>query len=154
MEATQSSIPLDVLLLFSSGTAKRQFPAGTVLMRQEGVGDCMHVIVSGRVRVEREEPDIKGPILLSELGPGDVVGEIGVVMGSGRTATVTAIEDTETVEFRARRRPSWKPLPVSREIAAPILDVAGHRLHLIRLVAEAVRRQQAHSEDRGTQGAA
>lgn len=70
-------------------------------MRQGEVADVMHVITSGQVRVERTHPDLLGSIMLAELGPSEVVGEIGVLDGEPRTATVIATEDTDTLEISA-----------------------------------------------------
>ena len=77
----------------------RAFEAGEVLMRQGEDADSMYVILSGRVRVERDAPGQSGPALLAELGANDVVGEIGVLDGGARTATVTAMEPTRTLEL-------------------------------------------------------
>jgi NTE family protein len=77
----------------------RTFEAGEVLMRQGQEADAMYVILSGRVRVERDAPGQPAPALLAELGANDVVGEIGVLDGGARTATVTAIEQTRTLEL-------------------------------------------------------
>ena len=147
MKETTSGVPMDVLLSFACRTNIRHFEAGSVLMRQGDDSDCMHVIVSGQVRVEREEPRLGNPILLAELGPGEIVGELGVVLGAPRSATVTALEDTETMKLRAISRSSWKRLPVPREQAAPLLNVAGRRLAMNRLVAETVRRQKGRAEE-------
>ena len=77
----------------------RTFEAGDVLMRQGEAADSMYVILSGRVRVDRDAPGQSVPALLAELGANEVVGEIGVLDGGARTATVTAIEETRTLEL-------------------------------------------------------
>ena len=77
----------------------RTFEAGEVLMRQGEDADAMYVILAGRVRVERDAPGHSAPALLAELGANDVVGEIGVLDGGPRTATVTAVEQTRTLEL-------------------------------------------------------
>ena len=143
MVQSSSGISLDVLAAFADQPVKRHFVAGSELLHQGDVSDCMHIIVSGRVRVERNEPNIDGPILLGEYGPGEVMGEMGVVTGALRSATVLALEDTETLEFRVRRGRRGRTLPVSREKAALLLELVGHRLHMIRLTREAVQRRQA-----------
>ncbi len=79
----------------------RVFPNGDVLMRQGEKAEAMYVILSGRVRVERSHPDLLEPVLLAELGSGEVVGEMGLVDGEPRSATVTAIADTDTLELDA-----------------------------------------------------
>ena len=77
----------------------RTFEAGDILMRQGEESDAMYVILSGRVRVERDAPGQSEPALLAELGANEVVGEIGVLDGGARTATVTALEQTRTLEL-------------------------------------------------------
>lgn len=77
----------------------RTFEAGDALMRQGEDADAMHVILSGRVRVERTAAGESAPIVLAELGASEVVGEIGVLDGGPRTATVTALEETQTLEL-------------------------------------------------------
>jgi CRP/FNR family transcriptional regulator len=68
-------------------------------MRQGEASDTMHVIVSGRVRVERQGEGPQKPLQLAELGPNEVVGEVGILDGGARTATVTALTETRTLEL-------------------------------------------------------
>lgn len=58
-------------------------PAGRVLFTQGDTADELFVVVSGRVRVERD-----GTVLASR-GPGEFFGEIALVAGGSRTATAT-----------------------------------------------------------------
>jgi CRP-like cAMP-binding protein len=58
----------------------------------------MWVILSGKVSVVREHPDLASPVPLAILGPGEVVGEMGLLDGDPRSATVSAIEPTVTME--------------------------------------------------------
>lgn len=78
----------------------RRFGAGETLMRQGETSRTMYVITSGRVRVERWLPDERS-VTLAELGMGDVVGEMGLLDGAPRSATVTALEDVEALEIHA-----------------------------------------------------
>jgi len=78
----------------------KHFAAGAVIMRQGEASDALHVITRGRVRVERGQPG-ETPLVLAELGPGDVIGEMGLLDNTLRSATVTALEDTETLEIHA-----------------------------------------------------
>jgi CRP-like cAMP-binding protein len=68
-------------------------------MTQGELSTTMHVIVAGKVRAERTHPDLLVSVVLAELGPGEVVGEMGVLENEPRSATVTALEPTETVEL-------------------------------------------------------
>ncbi len=76
---------------------------GEVLFREGDSGDNLYVIASGRLRVEKARGEINQKI--SSLGPGEFVGEMSVLTGCGRSATVIAEEasdlmpyDSETLE--------------------------------------------------------
>lgn len=75
--------------------------SGHVLFRQGDVGGDAFVVLRGRLRVEREGPD--GPILVRELARGDLVGEFALLTGERRSATVTAIRDSELGRIRRAR---------------------------------------------------
>ena len=80
--------------------ARRRFAQGAVLMRQGDPSLSLYVILSGRVCVERTT-ESGTSLTLAELGPDELVGEMGVLDGEPRTATVTALADTETLELQA-----------------------------------------------------
>lgn len=77
---------------------RRVFGDGEELMRQGAEASSMFVILSGKVSVVREHPDLSSPIILAHLGPGEIVGEMGLLDGEPRSATVTAVEETVTME--------------------------------------------------------
>lgn len=62
------------------------FAAGDDIVRQGEPGTGFFIIVTGRAQVVRDGD------VLRELGPGDFLGEIALVDGNPRTATVTALE--------------------------------------------------------------
>jgi len=70
-----------------------RYDAGDTLCRQGERGVAMFVIAEGRVRVEEEMPD-GTQVLLGHLGPSAVVGEMAVIDGEERMATVVAEEPT------------------------------------------------------------
>ena len=106
---------------------RREFPAGAVLMHEGDPSDCVHYLLSGRVRVERRSGNGR-QVTVAELDAGEVVGEMGVITGQPRNATVVAIEDTRTLELRPRRSASWKPLPVSMELGPVLIKIMRRRL--------------------------
>ncbi len=63
--------------------------AGTVVLAEGALPDHLYVVRSGRLRVTTAAAGA-GPI--PDLGPDDVFGEIGLLRGMPRTATVTAVE--------------------------------------------------------------
>ncbi len=95
-------IPADGLRWLAAAAHVRQFDAGAVLMRQGDPAPTLHVVVAGRVRIVEAESVLPGGRLeLALLGPGEVVGEMGVLDGAPRSATVTAVEATTTLELPA-----------------------------------------------------
>jgi predicted signal transduction protein with EAL and GGDEF domain len=79
----------------------RTFPAHSRLMQQGEPSDVVFVLITGRVRVERGEEGGTDTIVLAELGPGETVGEMGALERLPRSATVIALEETETIELSA-----------------------------------------------------
>jgi CRP-like cAMP-binding protein len=61
-------------------------PAGSRLTREGAFGQEFFVIIEGSVRVERDGRE------LNTLGPGDFLGEIALLDGKPRSATVTTVE--------------------------------------------------------------
>ncbi len=91
-------LSLDGFARLAAAGERRVFNAGDELMRQGDEANTMFVILSGRVSVVREHPDLSSPIVLAFLGPGEIVGEMGLLDGEPRSATVEAVEDTITME--------------------------------------------------------
>jgi len=77
----------------------RMVPAGTLLLRQGAPSPSLHVLLWGRVRVESTVPGTATAVVLGELGPGEVVGEMGLLEQAPRSATVVALEPTTTLEL-------------------------------------------------------
>lgn len=73
----------------------RKFSAGETLCREGDPASTIFVVHKGRVKVS------KGAAAqdVVELGPGAHVGEIGMLLESDSTATVTALEETEVLGF-------------------------------------------------------
>lgn len=69
----------------------RSFGAGEALLRQGGASRALFVIATGRVRVVMTTAG-GDELLVAVLGPGATVGELSVLDGQPRSATVIAIE--------------------------------------------------------------
>lgn len=72
---------------------------GTTVFRQGDPGGSVYVIRAGRVRVLKESHGRKR--VVTTLGPGDFFGEMAVVTGRPRSATVEVIEDAELLRVPA-----------------------------------------------------
>jgi len=98
-------------------------PAGTEIIRQGDPADRFYVILSGTVDVSRAEQAGAPPARLRGLGPDDAFGELGLLTGAARSATVTA----ETpVRLLALDAPAFLDLVTAGPELAPRL-LALHR---------------------------
>jgi len=71
-------------------------PAGRVLVEQGRLGHDCYVIVSGSADVTRDANTI------ATLGPGDTIGELAVLDGGPRTATVIATTELDLLVLGQR----------------------------------------------------
>jgi ABC-type lipoprotein export system ATPase subunit/CRP-like cAMP-binding protein len=63
------------------------YPAGSIIYRQGEPADRFYIIINGQVEVLTEHPSA-GEIIVAALGKGQYFGEIGLLEGRPRTATV------------------------------------------------------------------
>jgi small-conductance mechanosensitive channel/CRP-like cAMP-binding protein len=75
------------------------FCAGEAIVRQGDAGSSMFVVLSGRARVTLEP----GGQEVAVIEPGGFFGEMSMLTGDARTATVRAIDDALTLEISAER---------------------------------------------------
>ena len=66
--------------------------AGETVFRRGDEGDALYVVRSGRFRVTGATPS-GAELTLGEIGPGDWAGEMAVLTGQPRSATLAAVED-------------------------------------------------------------
>lgn len=84
----------------------RHFDAGEVICRAGEPGESLLVIRQGLVHVLAGEPTgdttkgRSGPVLLARQRPGDVVGEMALLTGEPRAATVVAQLPTDALELQ------------------------------------------------------
>ncbi len=71
----------------------KRVPKETALIKEGEIGDHLLVVASGHVRIE------KGGQALAKLGPGMVIGEMALITGAPRSATVVADEEVEIFEL-------------------------------------------------------
>jgi len=83
----------DALRQVYSRAVHRQFPAGSVICREGEPGNSMFVIEGGGASVTIAGERVR------RLRQGDVIGEIAVLTGEPRSATVTAVLPTDVIEL-------------------------------------------------------
>ena len=74
-----------------------RFPAGQEIIRQGEPGSRFYIVNSGKVQVIRRVGTDEQ--VLATLGPGRYFGEVALLHGSERTATVRAVEDTTVLSI-------------------------------------------------------
>jgi small-conductance mechanosensitive channel/CRP-like cAMP-binding protein len=92
-----SALPPQTLRQLAERSVERVYAAGEPVLRQGAAGDSMFVIADGRVEV-RVGPEAGQSAWLAELGPGDYFGEMSLMTGAPRSATVVALVETRLVQ--------------------------------------------------------
>ncbi|HYC59469.1 MAG TPA: cyclic nucleotide-binding domain-containing protein [Thermoanaerobaculia bacterium] len=73
---------------------------GSVIINEGDPGTSMYLIASGEVKVfTRGTGNAGGSVYLARLGEGDFFGEVSVLTGKPRTATITASQRTELLRL-------------------------------------------------------
>ena len=95
-------------------------PADRLLMTQGQHGWEMFILVSGSAHIERDG------LSLGERGPGEVLGEIALLDGGPRTATVTLSEPSRLLVVA--RREFQALMDEFPDIRLRVLEAVAHRL--------------------------
>jgi predicted acylesterase/phospholipase RssA/CRP-like cAMP-binding protein len=72
---------------------------GEVLFEQGGPGDCVYLGAHGRLRATVDDPREPGGRVVGEIGRGEIVGEMALLTGAPRSATVRAVRDTVLIRM-------------------------------------------------------
>ena len=93
-------VPLgdDELEKLAKTSSTRVYAPGEAIVRRGQEGNSMFVIVSGKVSVQIPEGDARKTI--GELTANDFFGEMSLLTGQPRTATVVAQEETEVIQIK------------------------------------------------------
>lgn len=102
MEGFGEMVSVDEWTRLVSAGGVRRFPAGRRLMAQGDDPDHVLLLTSGRVRISRMEPDGERLVLAVRRAP-ELLGELGLLGRTSRTATVTAIDPCTAVRIEGLR---------------------------------------------------
>jgi adenylate cyclase len=103
---------------------------GEQFIEQDTAGDCLYVVVEGRVAVYRTDEDGR-ELPLAAMFEGDVIGEMGFFSDGTRTASARAIEATQLLELRyTDLSRCCDSMP---SLTRRFLDILTRRLHLSNL---------------------
>ena len=91
-------LPQESLSRLARAARRRTFRRGEVIFHQGDPGDSLHLLQQGRVKValDAESGD---EAVIAILSPGDMFGELSLVDGEPRSATVVALEPVETASL-------------------------------------------------------
>jgi CRP-like cAMP-binding protein len=99
------------------------FPAGTTIVEEGLLGETMFVVTSGEAKVMR------GNRRLGTVRPGDFFGEVALLDGAPRSASVVA--ETPIVAIRLFRRTLLKMLEAEPQLSLKILDSLVRRVRTL-----------------------
>ncbi|HEY9898888.1 MAG TPA: DUF2225 domain-containing protein [Pantanalinema sp.] len=110
------SLAADELALLSALTRNRTFVPGKTICREGDPGDSMFIVMRGSARVSVGDQPV------AMLKPGQVFGEMSLLSGQPRSATVVAEESAELLEIdRVAFKTLFKANPtIAAEIASTV----------------------------------
>ncbi|MGA0616068.1 cyclic nucleotide-binding domain-containing protein [Paracoccus sp. KR1-242] len=95
-----SCIEIGRLKKLAFASHRVHFDKGEVLFRKGDDADTAYIIIAGRVDVLSD--DDGRAIKVAELGVGDIIGEIALLCGGSRTATVRAAENLDVLSIEPK----------------------------------------------------
>ena len=135
------ALPDAVFNTFKDTFKERRYRTGEVIIEEGTDGDEMYLIVEGRVKITKKTRDGK-EFLLALLHRGDFFGELELIDGRSRSATVTALEDT--LLFSLNKNEVELLLETCHPFAVRLLTVLSVRLRALNhyFAAETERKSQ------------
>lgn len=88
---------MSFLNMFAHHNEMLEVAAGQRVFSEGEVGDKMYVLLEGRVGIHVHDQ------LVSEVEPGELIGEMALIDSSPRSATATALEDSKLAVVDEKR---------------------------------------------------
>jgi small-conductance mechanosensitive channel/CRP-like cAMP-binding protein len=121
-----AALPPEALQQLAASSHRLIFASGEIIVREGESGSSFYVIERGRVRVVLGQVNGHGGRVIAHLGPRDFFGEMSLLAGEPRSATVVADEDTVVVEVG--RHTFQEIVAASPTVLEPISAAAAERL--------------------------
>ncbi|HET9345328.1 MAG TPA: Crp/Fnr family transcriptional regulator [Candidatus Limnocylindrales bacterium] len=113
----------------------RRFRKGETVFHQGDPGDALFIVAGGSVKVVLPSDEGAEPAIVAVLGPGEFFGELAILDGAPHSATIVAVEPTET-------------LVLHRDAFLALIDEQPElRRALLASLATEIRRLTGHVED-------
>jgi CRP-like cAMP-binding protein len=90
-------LPPQAIESLLTNVRERHVRAGETVFQAGDPGDALYIVASGRVAVLQPTEQEERPI--AELGEGKAFGEMALLSGAPRTATIRALEETELLQI-------------------------------------------------------
>jgi CRP-like cAMP-binding protein len=90
-------LPPQAIESLLTNVRERHVGAGETVFQAGDPGDALYIVASGRVAVLH--PTEQGEKPIAELGEGKAFGEMALLSGAPRTATIRALEETELLQI-------------------------------------------------------
>src|SRR5438105_10597540 len=116
----------DSLIKLGSCLKTSEFPPSEVIVREGAPGVSMYIIKSGLVEVRKKDPTTGFDFLVAQLSEGAAVGEMSLLTGKPRSATVTTVQPT--VVFTLTRADFRNLLTQHPEISLGLARILAERL--------------------------
>ncbi len=124
MELTKLTDEL-VELLKSRGK-EETYKLGDVVISEGDESNKVYIIKKGYINVTKKDP-MGNDVLIGTAGPGSIIGEMGVFLGTERTATVRAVSDLTLIAFD--REEFFEIIGSIPEVASYLIGVLTKRLY-------------------------
>src|SRR5436305_3714748 len=121
-----AELSTDSLLKLGSSLKIAEFPPSEVIVREGTPGVSMYIIKSGLVEVRKKDPATGIDFMVAQLGEGAAVGEMSLLTGKPRSATVTTVQPT--VVFTLTRADFRNLLTQHPEISLGLARILAERL--------------------------
>lgn len=122
-----SSLNAQTLRVLQDVAVKRVYPKNAILISEGDKSDQLYAILSGKIKVVIMDPEGK-EIVVNLLGPGDCFGEIALIDGETRSATIVTTEPTQVLTIS---RADFTPILTSNpDLMYNLLKVLARKVRL------------------------
>lgn len=120
-----SDLPEETLEQIAQVGVRKTFSKGSIILMEEDESGALFIIVEGKVKVTRTSSDGR-EVILNILNDSDIFGEMALLDGLTRSATVTALENSEL--FIIQRNQFLEFLKEHPEISISLMQELSKRL--------------------------
>lgn len=136
-----SRVPDEALVTIARIAHHRRVPRGVTLVHAGDLTDSLYVLINGSIKVMNTNEEGR-EVILAILGPGEFFGEMGMIDGSPRSATIVS---TEACEFLTITKEDFRQvLSENFEITLQIMKSLVHRLREADRKIESLALQDVH----------